>query len=277
MKRYDSIIQKLVKHRDMKNKFGNTNSLMLYKALENNEMDIFDTTGIAQNFELKSRDLQNYIDTLHRNGFIRRIEKGKYVKHTFSNEYVIGCNLSSDAVVAYWSALNIHGLTEQFPNKVYIQTTKKKQNTEVFGVNYQFVKVRPYKMVGIVNTGVGSNQFRISDVEKTIVDCFDLVEYSGGFMELIRAFYRTKLNSRKLIEYCKAVNNKAILKRIGYLAELLNKKGFMQFIAYAKRNAGKNYDLFDIYGLNEGKYNSEWRLRLNMENADILDIVSSIY
>ncbi|RLD58306.1 MAG: hypothetical protein DRJ01_12730 [Bacteroidetes bacterium] len=206
-----------------------------------------------------------------------KIENEKYCRNTFRNEYVIGSYLTSDAVIAYWSALNVHGLTEQFPNKVYVQTTKKKKHTEIFGVNYQFVKVRPNKMEGIVKSGIGTNQFKITDIEKTIVDCFDLPNYSGGFMELIRAFKRTKLSSQKMIKYLEIINNKAIAKRIGYLAELFNKTGFKQLIEYAKKQKSKNYDLFDIYGYKEGKYNREWRLILNIEKEDLLDIANSIY
>ncbi len=132
-----------------------------------------------------------------------KIEAGKYCRNLFRNEYAIACFLTPDAVTAYWSALNIHGLTEQIPNKVYIQTSKKKRNKKIFGVDYQFVKVLPSKIAGIENIGAGSNQFRITDIEKTIIDCFDLPNYSGGFTELIRAFKRTKLSSQKMLKYLK--------------------------------------------------------------------------
>lgn len=206
-----------------------------------------------------------------------QIEKGKYCRNTFSNEYAIGSFFSDDAVIAYWSALNIHGLTEQIPNKVFIQTSKKKENKEVFGIQYQFIKVHPRKITGFYNSGVGSNQFRITDVEKTMVDCFDLVQYSGGFMELIRAFYRTHLNSKKLITYSEAVGNKAAVKRMGFLAELFKKKGMKQFIKFAHKYKSKNYDLFDIQGYDEGSHTADWNLKLNMERNEIIDIAKSIY
>jgi len=245
--------------------------------LDENQIEIFNTNKLKKQFDkINNKDfyyaLYKIIDLEY-----SKIEDGKYCRNTFRNEYVIGSFLTSDAVIAYWSALNIYGLTEQFSNKVYVQTKKKKKNREIFGVNYQFVKIRPNKMIGIVKSGVGTNQFRITDIEKTIIDCFDLPNYSGGFMELIRAFKRTKLSSQKMIEYLSVVNNKAITKRIGYLAELFNKTGFKQFIKYAKKQKSKNYDLFDIYGYKEGNYNKEWHLILNINNKDLLDIANSIY
>jgi len=245
--------------------------------LEENQVDIFrikDLRKIFSGYDIINLNfiLREIIDLEY-----TKIEQGKYCRNTFRNEYAIGNHLTFDAVIGYWSALNIHGLTEQFPNKVYVQTLKNKSNTEIFGVNYQFVKVRPHKMTGIIKTGVGTNQFKITDVEKTIIDCFDLPKYSGGFMELIRAFHKTKLSSMKMIGYLQAVNNRAATKRIGYLAELFDKKGFKQLIKFAKKQKSKNYDLLDIYGLDEGKYNSEWRLKLNITEDDLLEIANSIY
>jgi len=247
------------------------------RFLDENQIDILFIDELRSQFDDLSNREFNY--AVHRIIDLEytKIEQGKYCKNTFRNEYAIGNHLTSDAVIGYWSALNIHGLTEQFPNKVYVQTTKNKLNTEIFGVNYQFVKVRPRKMTGIIKTGVGTNQFRITDIEKTIIDCFDLPKYSGGFMELIRAFHKTKLSSMKMIGYLQAVNNRAATKRIGYLAELFDKKGFKQLIKFAKKQKSKNYDLLDIYGLDEGNYNAEWRLKLNITEDDLLEIANSIY
>lgn len=255
----------------------NFNKENIKQFLDENQIDIFSVNDLRKNFNSVNR--KEFYYTLYEitNLEFSKIEKGKYCRNTFRNEYVIGSFLTSDATIAYWSALNIHGLTEQIPNKVYVQTTRKKPNKEIFGVSYHFVKVRPEKMTGIIKTGSGTNQFKITDIEKTIVDCFDLPAYSGGYMELIRAFKQTKLSSQKMINYLKAINNKAVAKRIGYLAELFDKPGFKGLIKYAKQQRSKNYDLLDVYGNKQGQYNSNWRLIINIEKDDLVDIVNSIY
>ena len=43
----------------------------------------------------------------------------------------------------------------------------------------------------------------MTDVEKTIIDSFDLPQYSGGYAELILGFSQANLNSEKMIGYCK--------------------------------------------------------------------------
>ena len=45
-------------------------------------------------------------------------DKGKYTL----NGFIIGSLLVTPYSVAYWSALNFYGLTEQFPNTVFLRT-----------------------------------------------------------------------------------------------------------------------------------------------------------
>ena len=225
----------------------------------------------------KVENINELIENLVHKKLLIRIERGKYCRTNFKNELVIGCRLVDDGCVAYWSALNIHGLTEQFPNTVFIQTTKVKAPKTVFGVKYRFIKITPSKRIGIKTEGFGNHRYLMTDVEKTIIDCFDLHEYSGGYAELIRAFNQAKLNADKMIEYCEAINNIAVIKRMGYLAELLDKKGLKSFIRFAKKQVKEAYNLFNPQGTEKGEFVNEWRLRLNISKDEILDICNKQY
>ena len=168
--------------------------------------------------------------------------------------------------------MNLHGLTEQFPNTVFIQTPHKKSDKSIFGVNYKFVKISGSKRCGIIREGYGNYGYYITDVEKTVVDCFDLPQYSGGFAELIRAFADAQLSGDRMIQYCEAVNNIAATKRMGFLAELFEKKGLKSFVRYAKSKIREAYNPFDSQGANAGSFNAEWRLRLNISKEDLIEI-----
>jgi predicted transcriptional regulator of viral defense system len=123
----------------------------------------------------------------------------------------------------------------------------------------------------------GNYEYKITDVDKTLVDCFDLPQYSGGFDGMIQAFASSKLNSKKLIEYCTAIGNKAAIKRMGYLAEILGKNGTKRFIKWAKDQVNKKYNLMDAGGREEGKFVREWRLRLNVTKEDLFKLATEIY
>lgn len=245
--------------------------------LDEYEMEIFTLQELKQLAADQFDDINELVENLVHKKILSRIERGKYCRSNFRDEKVIGTRLVEDGAVAYWSALNLHGLTEQFPNSVFIQTTKVKPQKEVFGVSYQFVKITPGKRTGIIKEGYGNHSYPVTDVEKTIVDCFDLPQHSGGYAELIRALASTKFSAEKMIEYCQAVNNQAATKRMGYLAELLDKKGMKPFIRFAKDQVKQAYNPLDPLGTDKGKFNAEWRLRLNITETEILDITNKQY
>lgn len=246
-------------------------------SLDAYELEIFTMGELKKQFGQQFVDINELVENLVHKKILSRIERGKYCRANFADEKIIGCFISNSGAIAYWSALNAHGLTEQFPNNVFIQTSKPKRNKAVFGTSYKFVTAAASKITGILTQGQGNRKYWITDIEKTIVDCFDLPEHSGGFAELIRAFNRAKLISDKMITYCMAINNIAATKRMGFLAELLEKKGLKAFIKYAKQQKNKSYNVFDPSGTDRGEFVNHWRLRLNISRNEILNICNKQY
>lgn len=251
--------------------------LEFMKLLDENEIDIFLLEEIETKLNQRFDNINEILENLVQKELLSRIERGKFCKANFRDENVIGTFAVKMGVVAYWSALNLHGLTEQFTNTVYIQTTHKKTDKSIFGVNYRFVKISESKRCGIIKQGYGNHVFYMTDVEKTLVDCFDLPQYSGGYAELIRAFAATPISGKKMITYCRAVNNIAATKRMGFLAELFEKRGLKLFIRFAKNQIKDAYNPLDPQGADSGSFNSEWKLRLNISKEKLLDIANKQY
>jgi len=245
--------------------------------LDDHELDIFSLEEIKKQAPGKFEDVNELVENLVHKKILSRIERGKYCRVNFRDENIIGCNLVQDGAIAYWSALNKHGLTEQFPNSVFVQTKKIKKDKTVFGVYYKFIKIAPSKRQGVIEEGFGNHSYQMTGVEKTIADCFDLPKYSGGYAELIRAFNVAKLDNEKLIAACKAIHNIAATKRMGYLAELLRPNELKKFIRFAQKQVNEKYNLFDGSGTEEGEFISKWRLRLNVSGSQITDIINNHY
>ncbi len=241
------------------------------------EISIFSINTIEDYLQRTFDNLNEILENLVQKKFLTRLERGKYCRSTFKNDMVIGCFLTTNAAVAYWSALNLHGLTEQFSNTIFIQTTRQKEQKSIAGTTFQFVKLKPTKIAGITKQGYGNNAFSMTDVEKTIIDCFDLPQYSGGYAELIRAFADASLDAQKMIEYCKVISNIAVTKRLACLAELLGKEKCATFLRYAKTVVNEAYTLFDPFGSDEGEFIKEWKIRLNISREQILDISNKQY
>jgi len=254
------------------------NETTILNFLEENGFDIFTRRQLMDSTILDADNFNRGFRGLGQKAYIMMIEKGKYRLNRFTDENVIGCFMAPDGGIAYWSALNAYGLTEQFPNKIFIQNSKRRGEHSVFGIGatFHFVTVKPEKLVGYKTLGYGNHRFFMTDVEKTIVDCFDLPQYAGGYYEIIKAFNRAKLSARKMVVYCKAIDNIAVTKRIAYLVELLGKPDMDFFIDYAKNVRNEKYSPFNSSLPSKGPYLRRWRLILNMGKQEIMKIANPI-
>lgn len=248
---------------------------ILLKDITFNGLDIFTKSELLSISSLDQITTEKALRNLNKRDIIYTIERGKYCKFDFRDELVIGHFLGRDGGIGYWTAMHYHGLTEQIPNTVFVQTSYKKQNKQLFGVKYVFVQLKKEKLEGYQKIGFGNHQYRISDVEKTIVDCFDLPHHSGGYAEIIKAFNNAKLSAHKLVKYCKSIDNIAVTKRLAFLSELLGKPKMDYFIKYAQSVKNEKYNLFETGGDNSGKSDSRWNLIINMDIDEILEIANS--
>lgn len=238
--------------------------------------DIFTVQMIKDCDRFHVNQIHQAIRTLSKSGLLIKLERGKYIRSSFIDSSVIGSFLAPDGGLAYWSALNYHNLTEQFVNVVFVQSAKRRSEELVINnIRYKFIKIKPNKLTGYKEVGYGNHKFKITDLEKTIVDCFDLPHHAGWYQEIIKAFNNADINQNKLIKYCKIVNNKSVIKRLGFLSELLQKTKMDKFNNYAHSIVAKPYSLFEIDGENKGEYNSRWKLIINMSKDEILEIANS--
>ena len=210
------------------------------------------------------------LSRLEKKGWIERIEKGKYMiiplgaekgKYTL-NEFVIGSMLVKPYAIAYWSALNYYGLTEQIPSTVFIQTSarKKKQKMEIFGVEYQIVRIKEEKFWGIRKEWIEETQVNITDKEKTIVDCLDKPQYCGGIIEVAKALKNASFDLKKLSKYAHKMKNSGVVRRLGYLCNYLSINIDISPVET------RNYLLLDPTMPQKGVKNAKWRLIINLDD-----------
>lgn len=254
-----------------------TNQDILISGLDENQWDVFSFEMLEQNIGLSKIKIHHALKYLTDDGALVQIEKGKYRRRYFTDENVIGCFMVQNGGIAYWSALNAHGLTEQFPNKIFIQNTHRRGQLSILGIGatFHFVTVKPEKAIGYKTLGYGNHAYQMTDVEKTIVDCFDLPQYAGGYNEIIKAFNKANMSAQKMVKYCKAINNIAATKRMAYLTELFEKPNMEYFLKYANQVRNERYSPFNASLPASGKYIGKWRLILNMEENEILEIANS--
>lgn len=217
-----------------------------------------------------------FLERLQHKGWIRRIRRGMFAVIPLSSgedrtpqlhEFVVAMELVSPAAIAYWSALNHYGMTEQLPRTVFVATNHpvRRPPGQVLGVSYKIVSLRPAKFFGIVKDWIGEMPFMITDREKTIIDGLDLPQYVGGIEEVAKAISASwkSFDEVKLRKYAAKIGNSAVAKRLGFLMETL---GLGNVEALRKTvPPAQGFSLLDPTLPKRGKYNRRWGLLINSE------------
>ena len=190
-------------------------------------------------------------------------ETGEYTEH----EFVIASHLADPMYISYWSALNHHGLTEQVPMTVFAATTDQVPVREIHGVTYTFVTLTESKFFGYKAVAVDAQRVNVASVEKTLVDCADHPEYCGGITELAKGLAAADLDAETLTEYLLRLGNGAAIKRIVYLADLLDVEPTQRDKLADAFTLG--YSKLDPTRGDEGQHASEYRLQLNVPEDEI--------
>lgn len=221
---------------------------------------------------------RQFLGKLIEKGWILRIKRGLYVAlplaagsktNPQAHEFLIAMHLVSPAAIAYWTALNHHGMTEQLPRTVFVVTNHPVRHppTDVLWFSYKIVTLRPHRYFGIIEDWIDEGLFRITDREKTIVDGLDLPEYVGGVGEIAKALKRfwKDLDHGKLFRYAVKMGNVAIVKRLGFLMESLN-LGDASTLR-EKVELSKGFSPLDPLLPRKGVHNRRWGLLVNVKDV----------
>lgn len=237
--------------------------------------ETFTIEDIRNNANMSKAGLKKLLFRLENQGWIERIEKGKYMripaeaekgKYTL-NQFVIGSMLVEPYCISYWSALHHYGLTEQIPSTVFIQTTarKKHQNIEIFGIKYKIIRLTPEKFFGQKKEWFINDPIMITDEEKTLVDCLDKPQYCGGIIEAIKGLREREFDPIKIAKYAKQMKNTGVIRRLGFLSDHYN----LEIILPEINKSTRNYLLLDPSMPEDGEKDSKWRLIVNLKEYDL--------
>jgi predicted transcriptional regulator of viral defense system len=215
---------------------------------------------------------------LREKGWVARVARGRFAVIPLSSgttgsaqlhECVVAMELARPAAIAYFSALNHHGLTEQLPRTVFVATDHpvRRRQRESLGVTFRIVSVRPHKYFGIQKAWAGDLEFSVTNLEKTIIDALDLPGHAGG-VGLVTTALRShwdRVDETRLRDYARRIGNSAAAKRLGFLMETLGLGD-----AEALRKAvtlGTGFPRLDPALPPRGSHNRRWGLLLNMKVA----------
>lgn len=197
----------------------------------------------------KVKDILDLIQKLQKKKRLVSIKRGVYMVVPFTSinkrwaldEYrIIDYLLNKDYYIGLYNAFNLHGFTEQIPNKLFVFNTKYSADRQILHYNLKFFKVKKNKIFGIVK-----NQYPYSDKERTIIDALEYPEYLGGLSEVMDRIKNVKFDKEKLINYAVKYNSIKVIKLVGMLTNsnkllsLLNKNKALSYYTTIKKTTTK--------------------------------------
>jgi predicted transcriptional regulator of viral defense system len=200
---------------------------------------IMTTSELASLLHISKPYSMKLLASLNRKGIVFRIGRGKYVVIPADTLYerkgfvgdpvmIAGKLLSGEYYVAYQSAANIHGLAEQLPTITTIAIPYRKRAIAIGNSRLEFVTIKEDRFSwGIQEMKYGDAMVRVSDLQRTILDCIDRSDLCGGFSEVVRiianALEQPEFDAGILIDYARRFGNRAVIQRLGFALEKLRK------------------------------------------------------
>ena len=272
----------------MKHKTLSTQSAKFINELNVNEKLCFTTANAYEILkDTEKGNVRKLLSNLTARGLIMRLKKGLYYvipyekdPETFMPEWhIIVKNLVYNAkyYIAYYSALEIHGLITQPALTEHIVVNKqiKPSKTKIKNIEFQFIYYNEKHFFGNKNVWIDDyEKVSCSDLEKTIIDCLYKPDYAGGIVEISKAIYKSRkqINFNKLFDYTEKFNSQSVMKRLGFLLELFEIK--TKIIKKMQSVKMSSYTLLDPSLPKTGKRISKWNLQIN---CDLETIKNSIY
>jgi len=226
-------------------------------------LKVFDLQNIyklTRNINTAKSLVRNLLD----DGYIKRVKHNLYAvcdiefKKVIPNQYMIASKIKEDSYITYHSALEYYGLKNQTFPVVYVSTKNRFENFKFEEYNYKFINSR-YNF-GIVQEG----NVRVTDKERTMIDCIDRTELAGGNEELIFCLeLMGNLDGERILRYLKHYDSQKLYAKVGFMLENLNDKfGIDQMIIEeCRKKINKRTYYFDNETKkSKNKYINKWNL-----------------
>jgi predicted transcriptional regulator of viral defense system len=249
---------------------------------------LFSHADVQEITSLQAKSARNFVAALVRRGVATRLKPGLFILVPFEigheqdylgNPYVVARELvgGADYYVSHASAMDLHQMVTQPQLVVYTMTTAAIRPRVVLGTEFRFVRCRPGHLFGGSGHWVAKTEkVQVSDLERTVIDGLKQSEYCGGFTEVAKGFWmrRDDIDHGKLVEYALRLDVGAVIRRLGFLLETFEVDAPLE-LERLQENLTASYAILDPLLPAEGKFMSRWRLRLNVDSAEIATVVGS--
>lgn len=188
---------------------------------------------VARALNLEQPDAARLLSRWFSQGWVTRVRRGLYVPVPLESStsdlpledaWVVAQRLFEPCYIGGWTAAAHWGLTEQLFRSILIVTTRRPRTRRVEARGAVFVlrTVGEDAMFGLKPLWRGKVKVNVSDPTRTVVDLLDTPALGGGIrsvLDILKSYLGSAhRDPQLLIRYAEQLGNKAVFKRLGFLA-----------------------------------------------------------
>jgi len=194
---------------------------------------------------------------LQQQKLIIHIERNKYTVHR--DPFLIASRLVWPSYISGRSALQYYRLSDQVPHEITVVVTKPKKNILFCDTLIRFIVTKPAHFFGYRKIKYQEEEIFMASPEKALIDSELFGTASVAEIKEILSSHLPELHLATLIIYLIRINSSSLLKRFGYMLELMGKDYNQRFQKYCDAT----FIFLDPTKSRQGMKNQKWRLIIN--------------
>lgn len=227
---------------------------------------VFNFAELEEATHATAAALQSALLRWQSRGLVRQLRRNLYCAvdigtgALLADRYEIASHVSATACVGYHSALEFHGLAHQMFYSVHVKSVSRFNTFRADGLDYRFF----HETVGCDGheTPAGNPNVRVSNLERTLADCFDHIDRAGGLEELLHCLEGlVMVDEDRLLGYIALYNKKFLYQKAGFLMARIREQAHISDLFFSVCHDNIGSSVKSISGIRgHFKYVKEWNL-----------------
>lgn len=191
------------------------------------KLRVFSLRDVIQQLNMTSVAASASLSRWQEKGVIKMVRRNLYsvvdpiTNVPVADKYEIATNITATSYVGWHTALEFHGIAHQPFYNAYVGSQNRFNAFSFEDVEFEYcsTSIEPIENNGVIRP-VGNAYVRVTNLERTVIDCCDNIERAGGVEELFHCLEGvTMLNENLLIKYLGICNKTFLYQKVGYILE----------------------------------------------------------
>ncbi len=199
-------------------------------SLEAERQELVTLAGIEQRAGVTPGFARKLAHDLVRDGWLQRVRRGTYLLNPSrggpealpdTDPFRLGRRLVAPYYFAFATAAELHGFLPQASRTYYLVSTARSATYERPPARFRVVHCGPPLFFGTTSIDRRGERLVVSDPERTVLDCLNRPELSGGLGGVAQIFAQAKprIDWRRFGSYLDRFGRRSLALRAGFLSE----------------------------------------------------------